>query len=56
VVLDVEAVKLQHERALAEQAFVLVAAVSALAPEQLLVPAAAMGNIRDRDQRLRVHR
>jgi hypothetical protein len=41
---------LQHERSVAEQAFVLLAPVSALAPEQLLVPAAALGNVCDRDQ------
>ena len=56
MVLDIEAVQLQHERSVAEQAFVLVAAVPALAPEQLLIPAAARRNVGDRDQRLRVHR
>jgi hypothetical protein len=45
----------QNERAVAEQAFVRIAAVPALASEQLLVPTAAALNVCDRDQKLRAH-
>jgi hypothetical protein len=53
MVLDVEGVQLQHERAVAEQALVLLAAVTALAAEELLVEATAPRDVGDRDQRLR---
>jgi len=55
VMLDIEAVKLQHECSVAEQAFVLIAAVPALASEQLPVPTTAPRDVCDRDQGLRAH-
>jgi hypothetical protein len=53
VVVDVEAVQLESECPAMEQALVLLPTVSALAVEQLLVPATAARDVGDRDQRLR---
>jgi hypothetical protein len=55
MVLDIEGMQLEHKRAVANQSLVLVATVPALAPEKLLVEAAAPHDIRHRDQRLGTH-
>jgi hypothetical protein len=55
MVRDVEAVELQHERSGLDQALVLVAAVSALTGEQLLIPAATPRYVGHGDQGLGTH-
>ncbi len=55
VVLDAEVVKLEDEGAVVGEAFVLVAAVGALAAEELLIPAAAAGDVGDGEERLGAH-
>src|SRR4051794_28057778 len=55
VMLDSEAMQLEHETSVAKQALVFLSTVPAVTTEQLLIPTTAPRNVGDRDQRLRSH-
>src|SRR3954454_22090266 len=55
VMLDSEAMQLEHEASVAKQALVFLSTVPAVTTEQLLIPTTAPRNVGDRDQRLRSH-
>ena len=55
VLVYVPSVELKEEGAAADEHLVFVAAVRAFAGEEGLVPAAARGNVANRDQRLRLN-
>jgi hypothetical protein len=56
MVLDVPAMELKQQLIVLDEPFVLGATVTALAPQQTLVPAATCLNITDADQGLWTHR
>jgi hypothetical protein len=55
MVMNVPGVKLENHLAVLHNLFVFIAAMAALATEQLLVPAAAVLDIAHGDQRLSFH-
>jgi hypothetical protein len=55
MMFDVETVQLQNKPATLRQLLILFAAVNSAATQQALIPLAAGFDIRDADERLRVH-